>query len=316
MNFSRIVFSAVLLSPVSAFAQAEFPPTDEPVEAGTTEEVPSARAAAARSLRLYQARAFEEAASLLLDTLDQCEKTLNSCSTKEQAELTRNLGIVYAGGMDREDDAQAAFRAALDQDSTVELPARLLTPQVQRAFERAKGSDAPAKVALTTEEPPVAKDEKGLDIDRLVQVHLTSKVAALSGAGRSWLELGVEGAYSWILVGPLTIGARGGVHGAFNSPRPEFGTAHIGAVVGGTFRGKRNIGILQLGIGSRFFPIGGEAALMMSLMGGASINGFEIGGGLDLSYLNCDPLASESAPCGPVDYVTFGLHLGYAGILD
>ncbi|HSN97897.1 MAG TPA: DUF3570 domain-containing protein [Candidatus Nanopelagicales bacterium] len=62
-----------------------------------------------------------------------------TCSQKTRAKLYVAIGTVLAGGMQQVGEAKEAFVVALREDPTVTLYAKYITPEVQRAFNEARG---------------------------------------------------------------------------------------------------------------------------------------------------------------------------------
>jgi hypothetical protein len=133
------------------------------------------------------------------------------------------------------------------------------------------------------------------------------------GGGR--LRLGVQATYGIVATGPLFVGVKAGGHGYFPGARPDLGSLNALGVLGGVF-GRKSFGYAMVGLGGQYFPAPAQGAVMVSIMGGGSIGGFNIGGSLDLSYLDTGVYSRNTAfPGSQQDVFTFGMHVGYAGFI-
>src|SRR5437867_1337241 len=63
----------------------------------------------------------------------------NACSAQIVARLHRDLGVVLVAGMSRADDGKKEFAEALKVDPNIALEKDLVTPEVEAAFQAAKG---------------------------------------------------------------------------------------------------------------------------------------------------------------------------------
>jgi hypothetical protein len=81
-----------------------------------------------------------------------------SCSAKVRGKLYIAIGTVLAGGQKKAAEARAAFAAALKEDPSASLVPALVTPEIQKAFDDARGGSAPAEPAPEPPKPapPVA----------------------------------------------------------------------------------------------------------------------------------------------------------------
>lgn len=85
----------------------------------------------------YLATSFTDAEGKLKQAIKTCGA--RGCSPSVLAEIHRDLGVVYIGGLGKAADGRAAFAAALKADPNVELDEDLTTPEMQEAFDEAKG---------------------------------------------------------------------------------------------------------------------------------------------------------------------------------
>jgi len=81
----------------------------------------------------------------------------NNCSAQTRGRLYRDLGVVLVAGMNRADDGKKAFADALKADPNVALEKDLTTPEVDAAFQAAKGGGS----APPTPPPPKAPAASG-----------------------------------------------------------------------------------------------------------------------------------------------------------
>lgn len=79
-----------------------------------------------------------------------------SCSPKVRGKLYIAIGTVLAGGKKQMDEAKAAFRKALEEDPGASLFASASGPEVQKAFDEARGGGtaAPPEPKRAPETPP------------------------------------------------------------------------------------------------------------------------------------------------------------------
>jgi hypothetical protein len=85
----------------------------------------------------YLGTKFDEAEKKLKKAIALC-KPSGACSKNVKATLYCDLGIVYAGGMNRNDDAKAQFALALEQDPKVVPDSDLVSPEIEALFAEAK----------------------------------------------------------------------------------------------------------------------------------------------------------------------------------
>ena len=88
----------------------------------------------------YVASHFDDALAKLELAKQACEGA--SCSSGVRAKVFIALGTVYAGGLKKPEAARDAFANALREDATAGLVAGHVSPDIERAFEAAKGGSA------------------------------------------------------------------------------------------------------------------------------------------------------------------------------
>lgn len=81
-----------------------------------------------------------------------------TCSPKTRAKLYVAIGTVLAGGMKQVPEAKEAFVAALREDPTAKLFSDYITPEVQKAFNEARGVAKGSSGSGTTE--PAQEEER------------------------------------------------------------------------------------------------------------------------------------------------------------
>lgn len=99
----------------------------------------------------YLATRFQDAEGKLLRAIELCAN--DACSPAVRAQLHRDLGVVYLGGMSRAEDAKGQFAAALKLDPVVALNPDLASEEIQAAFDEVKAGGS-AEAALAPAEPP------------------------------------------------------------------------------------------------------------------------------------------------------------------
>lgn len=85
----------------------------------------------------YLGTKFEDAEKKLKEAIALCGAGAD-CSGKVKAQLHRDLGVVYVGGMNRVDEGKQEFAAAFAADAAVALDSELTSPEIQAAFESAR----------------------------------------------------------------------------------------------------------------------------------------------------------------------------------
>jgi hypothetical protein len=83
-----------------------------------------------------------------------------SCSAKVRGKLWIAIGTVLAGGLKKVDEAKAAFQTALKEDPTANLIADLQTPEVEKAFNAARGGDSVSGGTPETKKGPAQRGPK------------------------------------------------------------------------------------------------------------------------------------------------------------
>jgi hypothetical protein len=86
----------------------------------------------------YLATKFADAEKKLKQALDLCKA--DACGAKVVAQLHRDLGIVYTVGIKKPADAKREFALAFKADPAVTLIKDLTTPEIEAAFEGARGT--------------------------------------------------------------------------------------------------------------------------------------------------------------------------------
>lgn len=97
---------------------------------------------------------FKAAESKLKRAIEVCEK--GSCSRTVQAQVYRDLAVIYVTGLKRSDEGRELLVKALRLDSRVALDADLTTPELIRVFEAAQ-----EEAARPPEEPRQAPSRTG-----------------------------------------------------------------------------------------------------------------------------------------------------------
>jgi hypothetical protein len=98
---------------------------------------------------------FRAAEKKLLDAIKLCEQ--GTCSRTVQAQVYRDLAVIYITGMKREDDGRKLLVKALRLDANVALDADLTTPDLIRVFGEAQAEVAQAPRAEPSPPAPTAK---------------------------------------------------------------------------------------------------------------------------------------------------------------
>ncbi|HKQ68738.1 MAG TPA: hypothetical protein VJT73_05330, partial [Polyangiaceae bacterium] len=100
----------------------------------------------------YLATNFAEAEKKLRKAVQACGTS--GCSAQVRARLHRDLGVVLVGGLNRPEDGKKAFIEALKADPNIALEKYLTTPEIDAAFQAAKGGGAPAGKAAPSPAAP------------------------------------------------------------------------------------------------------------------------------------------------------------------
>jgi hypothetical protein len=309
---------------ISALAPAAFaeepPPVTDPAAPAASEAAFDANAISKSATRKYQQGEYSEATGELLDAISTCDSLpRTTCADEQKAIFYRDLGIVYAGGLDKHHDGVKAFEEALRLDPEIDVPRILDTPPVRAAYDEARGvapvAPAPAAAPIQASDlPPDESRSRYTAGDVLLRVggrvRVSGLLSSVNGSSRGAAQLGAE---ANVLVHPgampLVVGAGFDVSdniipSSGTSPTSDFGSWSAAALVGGAFRGVRNTGYVLGGFGAQGLPLYGQNAPMLRVLGGASFGGFDFGGGLDVGFYS-----------GGVSFVSFGLHLGWANYL-
>jgi hypothetical protein len=108
-----------------------------------------------QAIEAYQGHKFDEAQKLLKQALDLCDASgLEQHPIKARTYI--HLGIVTIGGLKQRDAGIGQFKKALAIQPEITLTKSLVTPDLQKAFDEAKGGGAapPAGGDLPEAEPP------------------------------------------------------------------------------------------------------------------------------------------------------------------
>jgi hypothetical protein len=102
---------------------------------------------------------LDAAVSKLQKAIELCAD--GACSKTVLAKVHRDLGVVYIAGMQKRDEALAAFIAALKVDPNIALDKDLSTPEAEQVFAEAKGqsAEAPPPEEKAPAGPPPQSDE-------------------------------------------------------------------------------------------------------------------------------------------------------------
>lgn len=100
----------------------------------------------------YVANNVGNAERKVREALAKCGR--GGCSAHVMAQIQRDLGIVYAGGMNKPAEGKAAFVEALKAEATIVLPKLLASAEVQKAFDEAKLVAALARGGKGAPAPP------------------------------------------------------------------------------------------------------------------------------------------------------------------
>jgi hypothetical protein len=153
----------------------------------------------------YLGTKFEEAEKKLLQAIKLC-KPNGACSDSVKATLYCDLGIVYAGGMNRNDDAKAQFALALKADPKVTPDSDLVSPEIEALFAEAKKGGGGGGTKPPKEEPGTAPTGGGggdlihtppAEQATLTPVPLFAQLPAGTSASRVQLSYKPFGASEW-----------------------------------------------------------------------------------------------------------------------
>jgi len=93
----------------------------------------------------YLATNFAEAEKKLRRAIAMCAG--NACTAQVRAKLHRDLGVVLVAGLNRTEDGKKAFAEALRADPSITLEKDLTTPEIEQAFQAARGGGGAAAPA-------------------------------------------------------------------------------------------------------------------------------------------------------------------------
>jgi hypothetical protein len=102
---------------------------------------------------------FKAAEQKLQRAIRLCEK--GSCSPTVQAQVYRDLAVIYITGMKRPDDGRQLLVKALQLDPRIALDADLTTPDLVRVFDEAQAEVARQEEAAKAAAQPAPKPGKG-----------------------------------------------------------------------------------------------------------------------------------------------------------
>ena len=111
----------------------------------------------------YLAMNFADAESKLKQAIKTCGQS--GCAPSVLAQIHRDLGVIYIGGLSQTADGKAAFVAALKADPKVQLDEDLTTPEIQKAFDEAKRSAGKGAVVDEEEAPRPAKTKRSTVVE-------------------------------------------------------------------------------------------------------------------------------------------------------
>ncbi len=301
---SRTLAFSAFLVPLPAIAQE---PTTSPPGAGeetsigeTAESPPDDDLDARRRRALvdYGVGNVDAAHAQLEELVKECDAAENSsCPDPLRAKLYVALAIVLAGGKDDEKGAARLFHAALTRDPDVTVPREFATRPVQAAMREANESTsyeelnqprtekvprevAPEEKANSAPEP-TPEPERTPPSDNKTGVLL---IHALAGAGGD--DYGDGGS----LGAAAVLGARFVDSSAWTTAirgraaivgHSEEAVGGVSLLMGGSWFNPKNrrMGYFLGGLGLDSY--GGEGGISLNGMGGVSLGGFLIGGGVD-----------------------------------
>lgn len=296
----------------------EEPAAPPPAEKGETSAAENIDARRKQALVEYGIGNVDPALEELKALVKTCEGASETqCPDELRAKLYVALAIVLAGGKDDIKGGARLFHAALTRDPSVTVPREFATRPVQAAMREANESTSYSELSDSTRseeqsgdaqavEPPVAPEpevEPTLPSDNktgLILLH------ALAGAGTD--DYGDAGSIGAALV----LGARFVDSSAWTTAirgraaivgDHEAAVGGVSLLMGGSWFNPKNrrLGYFLGGVGLDSY--GGEGGVSVNGMGGVSLGGFLIGGGLDF---------------GASGYGSFGmmnLHLGWGARL-
>lgn len=106
----------------------------------------------------YLALDFKAGEKKLLKAIKLCEK--GDCTPNVQAQVYRDLAVIYITGMKRQDDGKKLLVKALELDPRIALDADLTTPDLIRVFAEAKDEVAEKEAAGPAEEPEAEEEPR------------------------------------------------------------------------------------------------------------------------------------------------------------
>lgn len=143
---------------------------------------------AERKAALLEYRLGDSAAASarLKGALRRCQTARSICRAPHEAVLWRDLGIVLAAGLEKPDQAERAFRQALELNGTITIPPEHEHPMVTQAFARAGGKSQAAP--SVNEHAPSAEDEGRRPLPNGFMPLDPFHAGFVIGSGASWLS--------------------------------------------------------------------------------------------------------------------------------
>ena len=143
----------------------------------------------------YAAGKFDDALAQLEFGKQACAAK-TACSPKVRGKLYVAVGTVLAGGQKKVAEAREAFATALREDPTANLIADLQTPEIQTAFNQARGGTTASGGTAETNKGPATRAPRKAYPGNLrpprgwksAEAWFYYEEAARSEAGRDWLD--------------------------------------------------------------------------------------------------------------------------------
>jgi len=143
----------------------------------------------------YAAGKFDDALAQLEFGKQACAAK-TACSPKVRGKLYVAVGTVLAGGQKKVAEAREAFSVALREDPTANLIADLQTPEIQKAFNEARGGATASGGTAETKKGPATRAPRKTYPGNLrpprgwknAEAWFYYEEAARSEAGRDWLD--------------------------------------------------------------------------------------------------------------------------------
>ena len=306
---------------------ADLPATAEeqvvPPPGPSAPPAPSVSERRQQALSAFDTGQVDPALDQLRDLLRECLALPESeCDLVTRSLLYRDAGVVLAQGKSDHTGAVRVLRHAIRADRNVSIPEAYRTPKVNASWDEARRIEglpvvtpavvpvAPAAAPATLAPEPVAKPRQP---NILFHGVANLKVGGLIGNTGSEPvgQLGLEVLTAH--VGRATGAFAGGLlhteYKWFLDNGANWGAWGLAGAFGGTFGRNRpsSCGYLMGGIGFVHWPDVGRAGFALHARYGASLKGFGLGLGADLSHV---PFST-----GSVTEILFGIHMGFARLL-